>query len=111
MQSSIAPVNGKPTFITEADLDSICNKPNQPITSKILYPTSTGLSLRRFFAEEQGRLYIVGWLLVQADDGTYSCYTNNRKDGNYEIAWHEAFQDNLNEYHEWFRFWWVNDDE
>ncbi|MCX6043728.1 MAG: hypothetical protein NT075_01345 [Chloroflexi bacterium] len=116
MQSAIAPVNGKPTFITEADLYATCNKPEQPITSKILYPVATQISLQRFFAQEQGARYVIDWLLVQEDDGSYSCFIQDpqsgkdKKDGNYEIAWHEAFQDKLNTYYDWFRFWWLNDE-
>ena len=100
---------GKPTFITEADLNSRCQDSSNPVQSKVLQWEETKSSLNKFIANEALAEYVVAWLLVQEDDGQNSdCAV---RDPNYEIYLHEAYfeSNHLAFVNKWFSEWWLND--
>jgi hypothetical protein len=103
MEVSIA---GKPTFITEADLQSPCQDSTNAIKSKEQLPDGSNYayrtrdSLLRFINQEFGATTVITWLLVnQYADGETPC------DPNSEINWHEAYEESGAE-RQWFTLWW-----
>ncbi|MFN8488719.1 MAG: hypothetical protein U0350_14050 [Caldilineaceae bacterium] len=101
----------KPTFVTEADLNSRCQDSSNPVWSKVIQWEETKNSLHNFFKNETLANYVVAWLLVQEDDGQNSdCAAH---DPNYEIYLHEAyFESNHQAFvNKWFNEWWLSDEE
>ncbi|MFN8488724.1 MAG: hypothetical protein U0350_14075 [Caldilineaceae bacterium] len=99
----------KPTFITEADLQSPCQNLENTIKSKDQLPDGsndayrTRDSLIKFVSQEFGARYVIAWLLVnQFADEANKC---GKDYPNHEINWHEAYTENGDE-HFWFTLWW-----
>lgn len=100
----------KPTFVTEADLNSRCQDESNPLQDKILEWEATKASLHDFIANETLATYVIVWLLVQEDDGGRACKNDQGgNDDNYEIYLHEAYHESTG-YHLWFREWWLSDE-
>ena len=106
MQVSMA---GKPTFITEADLQSLCQNPKNPIKSKEQLPDGSNYAYRtrdsilHFTNQEFGARAVVSWLLVnQYPDEANTCANDHP---NFEINWHEAYLESSAE-RLWFTLWW-----
>jgi hypothetical protein len=103
METSMA---GKPTFITEADLQSPCQNGQNAIKSKEQLPDGSNYayrtrdSLLQFINQEFGATFVIAWLLVnQYANGGTPC------DPNSEINWHEAYAESGAE-QQWFTLWW-----
>jgi len=94
----------KPTFITEADLNSHCQDGENEVTSKVTDWEQTKASLASFIENTFLTSYVVVWLLVQEDDGLIGYCA----DGNYEIYWHEAYWEigGYSGWNRWFTEWW-----
>ncbi len=93
----------KPTFITEADLNSHCQDSRNVVTNKVTQWEQTKESLDRFIGNTFLTRYVVVWLLVQEDDGLIGYCA----DGNYEIYWHEAYWEIEGDsgWNRWFTEW------
>jgi hypothetical protein len=118
MQQSISVL---PTFITEADLMSPCQLGEAgAAVSKDAAPTETSDSLLTFITQETqayqdtgyGAEVVIAWLLVNQfvdDNGEQLCKIGGDPqrglNHNYEINWHEAYQEN-GQASEWFGLWW-----
>ncbi|MFN8488722.1 MAG: hypothetical protein U0350_14065 [Caldilineaceae bacterium] len=99
----------KPTFITEADLQSPCQNPQNSIKSKEQLPDGNNYaervrdSLLHFVNQEFAARAVINWLLVnQYPDEANTCANNHP---NYEINWHEAYLESGAE-RLWFMLWW-----
>jgi hypothetical protein len=102
-------IGNKPTFITEADLQSPCQNGANPILSKEQLPDGSNYayrtrdSLLTFISQEFGASYVIAWLLVnQYEAPAVSCADTESND---EINWHEAYRESGEE-RLWFSRWW-----
>ena len=102
----------KPIFVTEADLISPCFSPPNAITNKDTQAIAAQESIWRFVSQEYGATYVIAWLLTnQAQDlanGSISPTQCTADNGNYEIAWHEAYRET--DERSWFSQWWLRNE-
>lgn len=102
-------MSGKPTFITEADLQSPCQNPANAIQSKEQLPDGSNYayrardSLLEFANQELGASYVIVWLLV--NEYANEAQTCGAAHPNYEINWHEAYLESGAE-RLWFSLCW-----
>lgn len=100
--------------MTEADVMSPCQADSQAVITmgnrKFVRVHETQVSLHDFIANETIATDVIGWLLVQEDDGKDPDCT--KSDANDEMAWHEAYTEHANiaSVSAWFRDWWTGDE-